>query len=245
MNFYWSMLLPFENCPISPYKFSWILTLAEVRNIRILRMRLISAIMNFYGSHVIALQKLPNECSYKFSWILTLSRSYKHYNFAHALNFRYFELLLVVWYCPSKTTLSNERSYNFSWILTLTEVISIWILLMHIISHTLNFNWFITIALQKLSHERFYKFSWILILTEVIGIRILRMCIIYTIMNFYWSMLWPFKNCLISSCKFMLNFNYSRSYKHLNFAHALNFRHYELLLVPCYCPSKTVQWTFL
>ena len=36
-------------------------------------MRLISAIMNFYWSHPIALQKLSNERSYKFSWILTLT----------------------------------------------------------------------------------------------------------------------------------------------------------------------------
>ena len=51
MNFYWSMLLHFKNCPISSYKFSIILTLTEVRTIRILRMSLISTIMNFYGSH--------------------------------------------------------------------------------------------------------------------------------------------------------------------------------------------------
>ena len=36
-------------------------------------MRLISAIMSFYWSHAIALQKLSNERSYKFSWILTLT----------------------------------------------------------------------------------------------------------------------------------------------------------------------------
>ena len=36
-------------------------------------MRVISAIMNFYWSHSIALQKLSNERSYKFSWILTLT----------------------------------------------------------------------------------------------------------------------------------------------------------------------------
>ena len=55
------------------YKFSWILTLTEVISIRILRMRVISAIMNFYWSHSIALQKLSKERSYKFSWILTLT----------------------------------------------------------------------------------------------------------------------------------------------------------------------------
>ena len=55
------------------YKFSWILTLTEVISIRILRMRIIFAIMNFYCSHAIPLQKLSNERSYKFSWTLTLT----------------------------------------------------------------------------------------------------------------------------------------------------------------------------
>ena len=36
-------------------------------------MRMISAIMNFYWSHAIALQKLSNERSYKFSLISTLT----------------------------------------------------------------------------------------------------------------------------------------------------------------------------
>ena len=50
------------------YKFSIILTLTEVINIRILRMRIISGIKNFYWSHaIISLQKLSNERSYKFS----------------------------------------------------------------------------------------------------------------------------------------------------------------------------------
>ena len=62
--------MPLKNCP---YEVSWILTLTEVISIRILRMRLISAIMSFYWSHAIALQKLSNERSYKFSWILTLT----------------------------------------------------------------------------------------------------------------------------------------------------------------------------
>ena len=62
------MLLPFKNCPTNvPYKIGWILTLTEVITVRILRMRLISAITNFYWPHAIALQKLPNERSYKFS----------------------------------------------------------------------------------------------------------------------------------------------------------------------------------
>ena len=36
-------------------------------------MRIISAIMNSYWSHAIALQKLSYERSFKFSWILTLT----------------------------------------------------------------------------------------------------------------------------------------------------------------------------
>ena len=43
------------------------LTLTEVISIRILRMRIISAIMNFYWSHAIALQKLSSERSFNFS----------------------------------------------------------------------------------------------------------------------------------------------------------------------------------
>ena len=54
------------------YKFSRILTLTGVISIRILRMRIISTIINFYWSHAISLQKLSHECSYKFSRILTL-----------------------------------------------------------------------------------------------------------------------------------------------------------------------------
>ena len=49
------------------YKFSRILTLTEVIRISILRMRIISAIVNFYWSHAIHLQKLYNGRSYKFS----------------------------------------------------------------------------------------------------------------------------------------------------------------------------------
>ena len=67
------MLLPLKLSNERSYKFSWILTLAEVISIRILCMRLISAIMNFYWSHYIALEKLSNERSYKFSRILTLT----------------------------------------------------------------------------------------------------------------------------------------------------------------------------
>ena len=66
------MLLPFKKLSNErSYKFSWILTLTEVISIRILRMRLISAIMNFYWSHAIALRKLSHERSDKFSRILT------------------------------------------------------------------------------------------------------------------------------------------------------------------------------
>ena len=68
----------------------------------------------------------------------------------------------------STEELSNERSYKFSWIWTLTEVISIRIFRMRIISAIMNFYWPHTIPLEKLSNERSYKFSWILTLTEVI-----------------------------------------------------------------------------
>ena len=63
------MLLPFKNCPMNVLVVSLaeFLTLTKVISIRILRMRVISAIINFYWSHSIALQKLSNERSYKFS----------------------------------------------------------------------------------------------------------------------------------------------------------------------------------
>ena len=68
MKFYWSHALRKLSNERS-YKFSWIWTLTEVISIIILR--IISTIMNYYRSHVIALQNLSNERSYKFSWILT------------------------------------------------------------------------------------------------------------------------------------------------------------------------------
>ena len=62
------LLLTFKYCQMNvPYKVSGILTLTEVISIRILQMRIISAIIIFYRSHPIALQKLSNERSYKFS----------------------------------------------------------------------------------------------------------------------------------------------------------------------------------
>ena len=45
------------------YKFSCILTITEVICIKILGMRLITFIMNFYWSHTIALQTFSNERS--------------------------------------------------------------------------------------------------------------------------------------------------------------------------------------
>ena len=84
-----------------------------------------------------------------------------------ARNFRHFEFFMCYLIALK---LSNVRSYKFSWILTLTEVISIRILRMRVISAIMNFYWSHSIALQKLSNERSYKFSWILTLTEVISI---------------------------------------------------------------------------
>ena len=49
MNFYWSHAIALQKLSNERfyYKFSWISILTEVISIRILRMRLISAIMNF------------------------------------------------------------------------------------------------------------------------------------------------------------------------------------------------------
>ena len=121
------------------------------------------------------------------------NRGYKHLNLAHAHNLHRYEFLLV--HAIALQKLSNERFHKFSWILTLTEVISIRILRMRLMSAFMNFYGSHAISLQKLTKELSYKFSWILTLTEAINIRILHMRIIYTVMNFYWSMLLPFKNC--------------------------------------------------
>ena len=136
MNFYWSMLLPFKNCPRSSCKFSWILTLTEVISIWILRMRIISAVRNFYGSHAISLQKLSHERSYKFIWILTLTEVISIWILRMLIiytimNF-YWSMLLPFKNCPIS-------SYKFSWILTLTEIRSIRILRLRLISAIMNF----------------------------------------------------------------------------------------------------------
>ena len=105
------------------WTFRWILTLTAVIRIRILLIRIISTILNFYWSHAIPLQKLSNERSYKFSWILTPTE---------VISIRILRMRLVsavinfYWsHTIALQKLSNERSYEFSWILTQTEVISI------------------------------------------------------------------------------------------------------------------------
>ena len=109
-------------------------------------MRIISAIINIYWSHTIALQKLSDECSYKFkrsynkfSWILTLIEVIS----IKILRMRLIEAIMYFYWSHTIALqkLSNERSYKFSWILTLTEVISIRILRMRIISAIMNFYW--------------------------------------------------------------------------------------------------------
>ena len=133
-------------------------------------MHLISAIMNFYDSHAIALQKLSNERSYKFSWILTLTEAISiiilRMRIIYTIMNFYWSMLLPFKNCPI-------RSYKFSWILTLTEVRSIRILRMLNFRHY-EFLWVPCYCPSKTVNERSYKFSWILTLTEVRSIRILR-----------------------------------------------------------------------
>ena len=84
-------------------------------------MRLISAIINLYWSHPIALQKLSNEHSYKFRRILTLTEVIS----IKILRMRIISAIMnFYWSHPiALQKLSNERSYKFSCILALTEVI--------------------------------------------------------------------------------------------------------------------------
>ena len=110
---------------------SYFLTLTELISIILLRMRIISTIMNFYLSHHIALQKLSDERSYKFSWILTLTEVIS----IIILRMRIITAIMNFYWShvPALWKLSCDRSYKFSWILNLTEVISIRSLTMRII----------------------------------------------------------------------------------------------------------------
>ena len=85
-------------------------------------MRIISTIMNFYWSHVIALQKLSNELrSYKYSCILSLTEVTS----IRILRMRLISAIMNFYWSHAIALqkLSHERSYKFSWILTLAEVI--------------------------------------------------------------------------------------------------------------------------
>ena len=73
-------------------------------------MRIISAIVNFYWSYVIPLQKLSNEHSYEFSWILTLTevsiRILRMRLISAIMNFYWSHVIPL-------QKLFNKRSYKF------------------------------------------------------------------------------------------------------------------------------------
>ena len=75
-------------------------------------MCIISAIMNFYWSHAIALQKLSHERSYKFSWILTLTEVIS----IRILRMRLFSAIINFYWSHAIALqkLSIERSYKYS-----------------------------------------------------------------------------------------------------------------------------------
>ena len=81
-------------------------------SIRILRMHLIFAIMNFNWSHAIALQKLSNERSYKIRWILTLTEVIS----IRILRLRIISTIMNFYWSHAipLQKLSNEHSYKFS-----------------------------------------------------------------------------------------------------------------------------------
>ena len=74
-------------------------------------MHIISAIMNFYLSHAIALQNLSNEHSYKFSWILTLIEVIS----IRILRMRVISAIMNFYWSHAIALQkrSNERSYTF------------------------------------------------------------------------------------------------------------------------------------
>ena len=76
-------------------------------------MRLISAIMNFYRSDAIALQKLSNERFYKFSWSSTLTEVIS----IRILRMRIISAIMNFYWSHAipLQKLSNERcSYKFN-----------------------------------------------------------------------------------------------------------------------------------
>ena len=106
------MLLPFKSCLMNVLINLAEFYLKQVTSIKILRVRIISAIMNFYLSHAIALQKLSNERSYKFSLILTLTevisiRILRMHIISAIMNFYWSHTIPV-------QILSNECSFSFS-----------------------------------------------------------------------------------------------------------------------------------
>ena len=74
-------------------------------------MPLISASMNFYWCHAIALQKLSNERFYKFSWISTLTEVIS----IRILRMRLISSIMNFYWSNAVALqkLSNERSYKF------------------------------------------------------------------------------------------------------------------------------------
>ena len=79
---------------------------------RILCMRLISTVMNFYWSHATLIWKLSNERSYKFRWILTLTEVIS----IRILRMRIISSIMNFYWSHTNTIQkrSNERSYKFS-----------------------------------------------------------------------------------------------------------------------------------
>ena len=77
-----------------------------------MRVRIISATMNYYWCHAIPLQKLSNERSYKFSWILTRTAVMS----IRILRMRLISAIMNLYrsHAIPLQKLSNEHSYKFS-----------------------------------------------------------------------------------------------------------------------------------
>ena len=91
-----------------------------------MRMRLISAIMNFYWSHSISLQKLSNERSYKFSRILTP---------AEVISIRILRMRLISaiinFYCSHSIALQKLSNTPFPNCIIITSLIILELFLRH------------------------------------------------------------------------------------------------------------------
>ena len=115
--FYWSHVTSFQKLSNErSLKVSIILTLREVISIRTLRMRIISAIVNFYWSHAIDLfNNCPFNVLISFSWILTLTEVISIRNLRFFDRQRKWRLLITPWLNAAEPNWQSKKLFWDDW----------------------------------------------------------------------------------------------------------------------------------